>query len=68
VVLCLCEAVTDRKVRDVVRCGAGTVGAIARATKAGTGCGSCVCDLKRILDEERKAEREAAEELPMAAK
>lgn len=65
-VLCLCHGVSDRKIREVVREGASTVGAIARATRAGSGCGSCVCDLKKILERERAAGAE--NELPLAAK
>ena len=49
--LCLCHAVSDRRIRQTVRDGVTTVGEIARATRAGTGCGSCKCDLKRILHE-----------------
>jgi bacterioferritin-associated ferredoxin len=52
VILCLCEGVNDRVLRSAVRDGACSVGALARRTKAGTGCGSCACDLKRLIAEE----------------
>jgi bacterioferritin-associated ferredoxin len=64
--LCLCHGVSDRRIRRAVRDGATTVGALARATRAGTGCGSCGCDLKRILAEERADRGEDG--LAMAAK
>jgi bacterioferritin-associated ferredoxin len=53
-ILCLCEAVNDRAVREAVRNGASTVGAIAKLTKAGTNCGSCACDLAQVIKSERK--------------
>ncbi|MEQ1566097.1 MAG: (2Fe-2S)-binding protein [Myxococcota bacterium] len=66
-VLCLCEGVSDQKIRAAVRDGAETVGAIARRTGAGRDCGSCVCDLARILRDERDVnDREA--KLSLAAK
>ena len=70
-ILCLCEGVSDRVLRSAVREGACTVGALARRTGAGTGCGACACDLKRIVAEETAArgsrlERESAP--PLAAK
>lgn len=52
-ILCLCEAVTERAMRDAVRDGATTVGQVARRTRAATGCGSCACDLKRVILEEQ---------------
>jgi bacterioferritin-associated ferredoxin len=52
VILCLCEGVSDRVLRSAVRDGACSVGALARRTGAGTGCGSCACDLKRLIAEE----------------
>jgi bacterioferritin-associated ferredoxin len=67
VIVCLCEGVNDRTLRDAVREGACTVGALVRRTKAGTNCGSCACDVKRVLCEEN--ERAARERgLPLAAK
>ena len=66
-ILCLCEAVTERQLRDAVRGGASTVSRLARQTRAGTGCGACACDLKRVLREEqcKIVDRDA---LPLAAK
>jgi bacterioferritin-associated ferredoxin len=50
-ILCVCAAVSDRAIRDVMDAGASTVGSVARITGAGTGCGACVCDIKRMLRE-----------------
>lgn len=64
-ILCLCKAVSDRTIRSTVRQGARSVREIAAATGAGTDCGSCACDVRRILRETQQAPGEA---LPLAAK
>ncbi|TVQ94093.1 MAG: (2Fe-2S)-binding protein [Deltaproteobacteria bacterium] len=48
-IVCLCEGVSDRVVQQIVDQGHQTVRAVASACGAGTRCGSCVCDLKRLL-------------------
>ena len=50
-ILCLCEAVTDRTIRGAVRRGASSVREVAACTGAGTGCGRCVCDIRALLRE-----------------
>ncbi|MEZ5333726.1 MAG: (2Fe-2S)-binding protein [Thermoanaerobaculia bacterium] len=65
-ILCLCEAVTDRQIRQAVHQGADTVREIARTTRAGTCCGACACDVRKLLREARAAAAEEA--LPLAAK
>jgi nitrite reductase (NADH) large subunit len=47
--LCSCHAVTVEAIRTAVRDGATTVPALKECTKAGTGCGSCVPMLKKLL-------------------
>ena len=65
-IVCLCEGVNDRVLREAVRDGACSVGAIARRTRAGTCCGACACDLKRVVkDELAKLDRDF---LQLAAK
>jgi len=39
--VCHCHAVSDRVVREAVRCGARSVSAVGEACGAGTGCGGC---------------------------
>ncbi len=66
-ILCLCEGVNDRVLRGAVREGACTISALARRTKAGTGCGACVRDLKQVIVEETsRSDREPA--MALAAK
>lgn len=48
-IVCLCEGISDRVVQQVVDQGHLTVRAVASACGAGTRCGSCVCDLKRMV-------------------
>lgn len=51
-ILCLCEAVTDRVIRESVRDGAHSVREITARTGAGRGCGACACDVRRMLRDE----------------
>lgn len=51
-VICKCFWVTEQKIRDVIRENNLTeVSQITNFTKAGGGCGGCIPDLQRILDE-----------------
>ena len=49
-IVCLCEAVSDRKVRDVIAGGCRTVPDIRRACGAGGSCGSCCPMLRDMLE------------------
>ena len=53
--LCICHAVTDTEVAQLVAAGARTETAVGEACGAGTGCGSC---LDRICAMIRAAARE----------
>jgi assimilatory nitrate reductase catalytic subunit len=54
-VLCACFQVTHDVVREAVRCGdARTVAQIGRKLRAGTNCGSCIAELKRLIMQERQ--------------
>ncbi len=48
-ILCSCEAVSDRQVWQAVEDGAQTVRDVMHRTGAGRQCGSCVCDVRSIL-------------------
>ena len=59
-VVCACFGVGEGCIRDAVASGtAGTVTEIGQATRAGTNCGSCLPELKRIIAQERKKEHAA---------
>lgn len=48
--LCLCYAVSDKTVKDMLQKNASlTVKDIQEHHNAGKGCGSCLCDLKAFL-------------------
>jgi nitrite reductase (NADH) large subunit len=54
--VCSCHNVTGTAIREAIREGdLDDVGAIKACTKAGTGCGSCVSLLDRMLGEELRA-------------
>ncbi|MBX2803112.1 MAG: (2Fe-2S)-binding protein [Myxococcales bacterium] len=68
-IVCLCEGLNDRRIARAIEEGCRTVQDLARSTGAGSQCGACGCELKRMLAEHRaraRAQREA--ELPLAAK
>ena len=48
---CLCRAVTERSVREVVAAGASSVSEVRATCGAGTGCGGCLPSLRRLLRE-----------------
>jgi bacterioferritin-associated ferredoxin len=50
-IVCLCLALSDRAIRASIAAGALTLGEVAAACRAGTGCGSCVPDLERMIGE-----------------
>ena len=49
--LCHCNRVPETTVAAAIAAGSGTVEEIRRATRAGTGCGSCVGHIQRLLDD-----------------
>jgi bacterioferritin-associated ferredoxin len=47
-IVCHCQGVSDRSIREAVREGARTVGQVARACRAGRMCGGCrpaICEI-----------------------
>jgi assimilatory nitrate reductase catalytic subunit len=54
-VVCACFQVGLDAVRKAVSGGATSVGDIGRTLRAGTNCGSCLPELKRIIVDERIA-------------
>lgn len=49
-VVCHCHNVTLLEIKKAMKEGATTVEDIQRLTKAGTACGACIPDIKKILD------------------
>lgn len=54
-IVCHCQGVTDRAIRRAVREGASTRRQVARACRAGTGCGGCRLAIHAILESEARA-------------
>ena len=48
--VCHCHRVSDREVARVVDAGATRVGQVVRATKAGTCCGTCLPQLREVVE------------------
>jgi bacterioferritin-associated ferredoxin len=64
--VCHCRAVTDSLVRDAIAKGADDETEIGRACGAGTGCGSCHEELRRLCEESRpRAELPQCAERPL---
>lgn len=57
-VICLCKGVSDRKIRELIANGASTLREIVQSCKAGSDCGSCVCQVRELLSEACKGEPE----------
>jgi NAD(P)H-nitrite reductase large subunit len=50
-VVCNCLSVTIGKIKDAIDSGAGTVEEVQDITGAGTVCGACLDDVKRVVEE-----------------
>jgi assimilatory nitrate reductase catalytic subunit len=60
-VVCACFGIGESCIRDAMASGqANTVTEIGQATRAGTNCGSCLPELKRMIAQERNQERNQA--------
>ncbi len=52
-IVCHCEAVSDRAIRKAVRKGATTVDEVTQRCGAGGGCGGCVPEIERLVHHEQ---------------
>lgn len=59
-IVCLCEGVSDRGIRQAVDQGNTTARQITQATGAGSHCGLCRCDIRRLAKAMREGEPDAA--------
>ena len=51
-IVCHCRVVNDDQIARAVAAGARTVADVGRVTGAGSGCGSCVFALKRLISQQ----------------
>ena len=59
--VCNCNGIREREVRAVVAAGAKRPAEIFRACDSKAQCARCVCDMRRIIDEQAESLRFAAE-------
>ncbi|MDA0713287.1 MAG: (2Fe-2S)-binding protein [bacterium] len=50
-IVCLCEGVSDKRIREEIECGACTLEDIKKECGAGGECGGCIFMLIEILNE-----------------
>ena len=48
--ICLCHGVSDRTIRGAVAAGAGSIGEVGDACKAGTSCAGCHDVIDEIIE------------------
>ena len=49
--VCICHAVTDKQIREEVYQGAKCLKSLQKNLPVGTGCGTCVCTAKQVIEE-----------------
>lgn len=49
--VCVCNAVRDRQIAEAAREGVCSVKGLCLATRAGTTCGKCLPEAKRLLEQ-----------------
>ena len=59
-IICHCEAVSDRAIRTAIRGGASDLDAITANCGAGGGCGGCHARITRLLVVEQPVELRTA--------
>jgi bacterioferritin-associated ferredoxin len=47
--VCVCKGVSDRRIHEEIRQGRGSLGAIQQGCQAGTDCGACVRQIRKML-------------------
>jgi assimilatory nitrate reductase catalytic subunit len=66
-IVCHCQAVNDRAIRDAIQRGARSPRQVALACQAGRRCGGCIPVVRELLANERLASDPAEEALPAVA-
>jgi bacterioferritin-associated ferredoxin len=67
VYVCICHAVTDRQVREVVDRGVGSVAELQLHLPVGACCGRCVQTAEEIIEAHRRAQADTATPKPARA-
>ncbi len=53
--ICICNAVTDKDIRQAVKAGANDLGALQEQLGVAVNCGSCADDAAQLIRENRSA-------------
>ncbi len=53
-IICTCKQVTDVDIEEAVLEGATTLDLVKKKTTAGTGCGTCIADIEKIIEATKK--------------
>lgn len=53
-IACVCKALTEQQVREMVAKGTDSLGKMVRETGAGGDCGTCAFRLSQIIQQEKK--------------
>lgn len=56
-IVCLCRGISDRDIKRAMADGAKDLCEVMAASGAGTGCGSCLPQVERLLRTEKRALR-----------
>jgi assimilatory nitrate reductase catalytic subunit len=48
-IVCACHGIGEKRIQEGIRQGLDSVEAIAETLKAGSGCGSCVPEIRSLL-------------------
>lgn len=57
--VCLCKAVVERRIRDLIAQGAREVRDIQRACAAGSDCGACIATIKQMVHESKNVQEQS---------
>ena len=66
-IVCHCNATTDREIRRAVRSGASSLREVSRTCGAASGCGGCAETVLEIISSELGARETRASGLDLAA-
>ena len=50
-VVCVCNAVNEHRINEAVEAGVKSIKQLCAETRAGTCCGKCLPEAKRVLDQ-----------------
>lgn len=64
--VCLCFAVSDKKIREMIAAGADSVQKMQKLCKVGHNCGACLCRLKEMISDEKSVDPQAQPACPQA--